>query len=255
MIPSLTEDMKLTGKTVLVTGASSGIGRAAALRCAQLGASVAITGRDSTRLAETERQLAAACCASITQDLACPEGLDSFFQTIVSRTGKLDGLIHCAGIPGVIPLRALTRSRLEEVMAVDFYSFVELVRQFGKKRYSRDGGSIIGISAVLARRPRPYELAYISAKAALEAAVAVMAMELKDRKIRVNCVSPGAVKTEMLERLSEELGNHDFLERTAQTSLSGWQSPEEIARICAFLICDASSSINAKNIQADGGWI
>ena len=82
-----------------------------------------------------------------------------------------------------------------------------------------------------------------------------MAMELKDRKIRVNCVSPGAVKTEMLERLSEELGNHDFFERTAQTSLSGWQSPEEIARICAFLICDASSNINAKNIQADGGWI
>jgi len=247
--------MDLTGKHVLVTGASSGIGRAAALRCAQLGAAVAITGRNAERLAETERQLAGACCASVTQDLTCPEGLGPLFETIVSKAGKLDGMIHCAGIPGVIPLRALTRPRLEEIMAADFYAFVELVRQFGKKRYSLDGGSIVGISSAVLTHPRPYELAYNSAKAALEAAVPVMAMELKDRRIRVNCVSPGAVKTEMLDRLAQDLDNHDFLESIAQTSLSGWQSPEEIAHICAFLICDASSGINAKNIQADGGCV
>jgi len=255
MDKNIPKDMELTGKTVLVTGASSGIGRATALRCARLGAAVAITGRNAARLAETEAKLAGACCASITQNLACPEGLESFIQTIVSKTGKLDGMIHCAGIPAVLPLRALTRPRLEEIMAVDFYAFVELVRQFGKKRYSRDGASIVGISAILARRPRPYELAYISAKAALEAAVPVMAMELKDRKIRVNCVSPGAVKTEMLDSLSQELDNRDFLDSVARASLSGWQSPEEIAQICAFLLCDASSAINAKTLQADGGWI
>lgn len=246
--------MDLTGKTILVTGASSGIGRAAAVMCAQLGAKIIATGRNQQRLDETRSRLEGDGHIALTQDLSCQEGLEPFVRELVSRAGKLDGMIHCAGIPGVMPIKVLSRSRLENIMAVNFYAFVELVRQIGKRRYSRDGASIVGISGALIQRPRPYELAYIASKAALEAAVPVMAMELKERKIRVNCVSPGAVKTEMLERLTEEFDNRDKLEQQAQLSISGWQSPEEIAAVCAFLVSDAASAVTARTVPADGGF-
>lgn len=238
-----------------MTGASSGIGRAAAVCCSEMGARVVLTGRNEARLAATAAQLTGPDSISLTWDLAGQENLEPLFKEIVSETGKLDGMIHCAGIPGVMPLKALSRAQLEKIMRINFYSFVELVRQFGKKRYSQDGASIVGVSAALIRRPRPYELAYIASKAALEAAVPVMALELKDRGIRVNCVAPGAVKTEMLDRLAEELDNRDFLESGAQDSILGWQTPEEIAQVCAFLVSGASTAITARIIQADGGFL
>lgn len=245
--------MELTGKTVLVTGASSGIGRATAICCSKLGARVVITGRDEGRLTETKNALAGSGHVAMTQELTSREGLDSFFRAIVEQTGPLDGMVHCAGVPGVIPLKALSRQKLESVMEVNFYSFVELVRQFGKKKYSTDGASIVGISTPLVRRPRAYEMAYIASKAALEAAVPVMAMELKKRGIRVNSVSPGSVRTRMVEQLIKELGNEERMESAAKDSISGWLTPDEIAAVCAFLLGDGASAITACNIPADGG--
>lgn len=101
--------------------------------------------------------------------------------------------------------------------------------------------------------PRAYEMAYIASKAALEAAVPVMAMELKSRRIRVNSISPGAVRTEMVENLMTELGNGENLEAFAQRAVQGWQTPREIGKVCAFLLSGSSSAINARNLQVDGG--
>ena len=249
------QPIDLTGKTVLVTGASSGIGRAAALDCSRLGAKVVLTGRDAKRLEETRARLSGEGHLSLVQDFSGQEDLEPFFRKMLSETGRLDGMIHCAGIPGVIPLRALSRKQLEPVMEINFYSFVELVRQFAKKRYSRDGASVVALSAALIHRPRPYELAYVASKAALEAAVPVLAMELRGRKIRVNSMSPGAVRTEMLDRLAEELDNRDFLESGGGVSAVNWQTPEEVAKVCAFLISDAASAMNGRNILADGGFL
>lgn len=138
--------MELTGKTILVTGASSGIGRATAVVCSELGARLVITGRNRERLRETFGMLSGKGHMQILQDLSCEEGLDVFFSHVTGQAGKLHGLIHCAGIAGVIPLKVLSRKALEHVMATNFYSFVELVRQFGKKKYSHDGASVVGVS-------------------------------------------------------------------------------------------------------------
>lgn len=243
----------LTGKTILVTGASSGIGRATAVVCSEMGARLVITGRNEERLQETFDMLSGKGHMQILQDLSCEEGLDAFFSHVTGQAGKLHGLVHCAGIAGVIPLKVLSRGPLEHVMATNFYSFVELVRQFGKKKYSHDRASVVGISAILTQVPRAYEMAYIASKAALEAVVPVMAMELKSRRIRVNSISPGAVRTEMVENLMAELGNGEKLEAFAQRAVQGWQTPEEIGRVCAFLLSGSSSAINARNLQADGG--
>lgn len=245
--------MDLTGKRILITGASSGIGRATAIYCAKLGARLVITGRDERRLEDTKHALEGQGHQMLLQELACREGLDMFFQSIAEETGALDGMVHCAGIPGVIPLKALSRQKLEQVMEVNFYSFVELVRQFGKKKYSRDGASIIGISTASVKRPKAYEIAYIASKAALEAAVPVMAMELKKRRIRVNSLCPGYVRTEMVEKVVAELGTKERMEDSAQTAILGWQTPEDIAKVCAFLLGDGAAAITACNLQADGG--
>ena len=245
----------LVNKTILVTGASSGIGRATALYCAQLGARLVITGRDKNHLNKTKELMTAGNHISITMDLTSQDSLESFFETINEQTGLLDGMVHCAGIPGVIPLRSLSRMKLEKIMDINFYSFVELVRQFGKRKYSRDGASVVGMSAALVRHPRAYEMAYIASKAALEAVVPVMAMELKKRKIRVNCLCPGSVRTEMVEKTVKELGTEGNLDNLSRVSILGWQTPDEIAQVCAFLLSDSASAITARTIQADGGYL
>ena len=246
--------MSLENKKILVTGASSGIGRATAIYCAELGAQVVLLGRDQERLEETLRAMNGGNHMVLMQDLGKDEDVTPLFNSMVADGIKLDGLVHCAGISYVMPLKSLTRERLHSVMNTNFYSFIELSRLFVKKKYSCDGASVVGISGALVSHPRKYELGYIASKAARESAVQVMAMECGDRRIRVNCVSPGNVRTEMVERIMEEQGNRELLEQTAQRAILGWQQPEDIAKICAFLLSDASTAITARVIQSDGGF-
>lgn len=249
--------MSLANKKILVTGASSGIGRATAICCAQLGAQLVLLARDQTRLEETR-----SCLNGTGHQIAQIDFTEiirgGVLQTLLDRVtadgGKLDGMVHCAGIPCVVPLKALTGERLHRTMSVNFYSFVELARQFIKKKYSNDGSSIVALSAALTACPREYELAYIASKAALEAAVPVIAMECGKRRIRVNCLAPGNVRTEMTERVIAENNNREFLDQAAERAILGWQQPEEIAKFCAFLLSDASSAITARTIRADGGF-
>lgn len=253
--------MDLNGKHILITGASSGIGRATAVCCADLGARVTLMGRDMERLLKTRECMAGDGHQIFTMDFRALTDSDvrgsessELFERIISDGGKLDGFVHCAGIPGVMPLKSLTVSRLHEVMSVDFYSFVELARVYLKKKNSNDGGSIVGISSVLAIRPREYELAYVAAKAAMEAAVPVIAMESAKRRIRVNCVAPGPVATEMTENSAKEFDNRAFHEQEKSRTLLGWQQPEDIAKICAFLLSDASCAFTAQVLRPDGGY-
>lgn len=248
--------MSLEGKKILVTGASSGIGRAVAIYCSRLGAQVILLGRNQERLEETRD----AMCRKeehglVTQDLSKDADLTPLFDEMRPDGKKFDGLVHCAGISCIVPLQALSRNHLHMVMCTNFYSFIELSRFFAKKKYSNNGASIIGISSALTINPRKYELAYIASKAAMEAAVPVMAMECGDRKIRVNCIAPGNVLTSMIKTIMEEQGNRETLDAIASRSISGWQEPEDIAKVCAFLLSDASLAITAQVIRADGGFM
>lgn len=249
------EPMSLAGKKIVITGASSGIGRATAIYCAGLGAKVVLLDRNQEGMEKT-------CCAmsgeghsTFLQDLSKDEGFEDLFDSMISDGQKLDGMVHCAGIPGVMPLKSLTQERLHTVMGINFYSFVELSRYFTKKKYSNDAGSIVGISSSVVLHPRMYELAYVASKAAMEAAAQVMALECGKRRIRVNCVSPGSVRTEMIERALAEQSDREALDAAANQAIFGWQQPEDIAKVCAFLLSDMSASITARVIRADGGFM
>lgn len=246
--------LNLYGRKILVTGASSGIGRATATYLSKLGASVVLNGRNEEQLELTQSQLSGEghkiCAMSLTES----ESLEPLFDSALWDGKKLDGLIHCAGIPCVMPLRVLDKKHTAEVMDVNFFSFVELVRQYAKKKYS-SGGSIVGVSSILSVQPRGYEAGYIAAKGAMNAAIGSLAFDLAPRKIRINGILAGNIMTEMTKRTLEQFENESHLQQVMEKSLLGLGEPDDIASVCAFLVSDMSRFITGRLLYADGGLL
>ncbi len=246
--------MSLEGKKILITGASSGIGRATAIYCSELGAQLVIQGRNEDKLKETFSNLKGYNHIVLVKDFDNSSGFNELFENMILDGIKLDGFIYCTGIPYVMPVKSLTKDRLHSVMNINFYTFVELARIFTKSKYSNDNSSIIGISSSAVIHPRKYELGYLASKAAMEISIPVMAKEFWKRKIRVNCVSPGSVMTEMITNTLDVHGNNEALDEIALQTIMGWQQPDDIAKVCAFLLSDASKTITSQILRADGGY-
>ena len=188
--------LDLSNRRVLVTGASSGIGRATAIYLSKLGAKIVATARNEDRLNETISQLEGEGHVVIPFDLSQGNNIEELFKSIIESGEKLNGLVNCAGIPYVMPLNVLTKNHLEDVMNVNFFPFVEMARLYSKKKYS-EGGSIVTISSILVDHPRANETGYIVSKGAMNAAVGGLACDLAKKSIRVNGVICGNVMTEI----------------------------------------------------------
>lgn len=243
------------GKHILVTGASSGMGFETAIHLSKIGANIVITGRNPERLDECFSKLENNGHLQIIADLCNTDDILKIFEYIKSNDVRLDGMVHCAGISDVTPIKALTREKLYSIFETNFFSFVELVRQFCNKKYSNDYSSIVAVSAMLVHKPRPYELAYIASKAALEAAIPVIGMEYKKRGLRINAVIPGFVKTAMVMENIEKFGNVEEMNRLAGEFLYGWEEPIDVVKIIGFLMSEDAGIINGRCIYADGGMI
>lgn len=239
-----------TGKKILVTGAASGIGKATVKYLSERGASIVGVDINSEGLAVLKSDLLGKLFIGVPANLTDPN-LEYVFIEATADGVKLDGLVHCAGISGVIPLTALSVERLHKVMSINFYSFVELTRQYAKKKYAGNG-PVVGISSLAAELPRAYELAYISSKAAMNAAIPCMAIELADKGIRVNGIMPGVVDTGMItEHQSDE--QRTFNESMIKKTLLGAAKPEDISAVIAFLLGEESRMITGRVIASDGG--
>ena len=241
-------------RKILVTGASSGIGQATAIYLSKLGAQIVLNGRNEEGLSLTLLQLAGKRHQIAMADLAKEEDLSSLFEIIVSDGVKLNGIIHCAGIPFVMPLQSLTKKHLSKAMENNYFPFVELVRQYAKKKYS-SGGSIVCISSILSVQPRAYETGYIASKAAMNASVTSLAFELVKKKIRINGILAGNIMTEMVKKTLKEYDNKEYLQNILNKSLLGFGKPDDIASVCAFLLSDMSKFITGRNIYVDGGLL
>jgi NAD(P)-dependent dehydrogenase (short-subunit alcohol dehydrogenase family) len=245
--------MDLTGRHVLVTGASSGIGRACALSLASLGARIVLVARDPGRLEETLGMLPGQGHLIVPCDLGELGSIAAVFETACREGDRLDGLVHAAGIGPATPIQVVTPRVMSEVMTTNFFSFMEMVRLFAKKRYS-NGGSIVAISSVSGVVGWQGVSLYGASKGAIDSAVRALAIELAPRGIRVNSVVPSNIQTPMYEAIIAVGGEAARAQIAAKQPL-GLGQPEDVANAAAFLLSQASRFITGTQLVVDGGYL
>lgn len=244
--------MDLSGKSILVTGASSGIGQATAFTLSQLGARTIMVARNEEKLQQMTDQLAGKVHNWYSFDLRDIAGIEALLSNIVAEHGPIDGLVHCAGVQRMMPLKMLRYELLHEMMLTNFYSFVELVRGISKRGNYRKPMSIVGISSVASVKGEKTQTAYSASKAAMDGAIRVMAQELSAKGIRINSIVAGFVKTEMFQKYIEKAGITETDKRFDRYFL-GIGEPVDIARAVAFLLSDSARMITGTGLVVDSG--
>lgn len=238
----------LEGKTILVTGASSGIGRASAIECSRLGAKVIITGRNEERLQETfnclegEGHLCFKCEMTIQEEI----------EKLVAEIPALNGVVLCAGRSRSLPILFSTRDKFDEIFNVNFFAPVELLRQLCKKKKMVSQSSAVFIVSIGGtKRYTPGNAIYGTSKAALQSIINYYAVELGHKKIRVNGINPGMVETPLIHHgtLTQEQLDEDKM----KYPLERYGQPEDIAHAVAFLLSDATSWMTGHCMVIDGG--
>lgn len=239
----------LNGKTVLVTGASSGLGRQTAITASAYGARVIITGRDEARLTETYRALQGEGHLQILADLTLQADIDR----LVAGLPVLDGLVHSTGISDLSPARFITQEVIAKTFRISFDASVLLTAGIlGKKKLAKGTSSVVFISSISTRYPFVGGAMYISAKAALEAYARVLALELAPRGTRVNCIAPAFVRTPMLNETAENF-SQEAVDKIEAQQLLGLGDPVDVANTIVFYLSDASKWISATNLILGGG--
>ncbi len=241
--------LDLSGKKIMVTGASSGIGRATAILISKLGGTVIACGRDENRLDETISKCDGKSHMKMIFDVRETDSYRDIFDRVVADGKKLDGLVYSAGIGKPTPIRALDLSVVRETLEVNLISFMAMVAVYGKRKYN-NGGSIVTVSSVCAYYPHRGDCAYIAAKGAIESLVKVFALELSDKKIRVNSIAPGMTRTNLI---ADGFSNSEKL--YDQHTIFGYANPEDIANSIVFLLSDMSRYTTGRTLFADGGYL
>ena len=240
----------LTNKVIVITGAASGIGRETAITLSNVGAKVVLLDISEDGLSETISALNGDGHTKFAVDLCEMNSITPLIKNVVEKYGCIDGLVHCAGISSRKPLNVLTKEGFSKVMDINFYSFVELVRQTCKKKRFADGGSVVVMSSISSIRGYKAKTEYCVSKAAVDAFVRCMAAELADRKIRVNSVMAAEVLTPMAIKARE---TNAAVGATNFESPLGPSEPYEVANTIAFLLSDATRTITGTSLLIDGG--
>lgn len=240
----------LEGKTILVTGASSGIGQETAVQCSKMGAKVIITARNENRLNETLQMLNGDGHRIILAELTSQQDIEN----IVSSVDALDGLVLCAGVSTALPFSFSTREKYDEIFDVNFFAPVELLRMLMKKKKLANRSSVIFVSSIGGVEAfATGNCIYGASKAAINSTMKYCAREFAPKGIRVNSVNPAMVNTRLLKdnAVSEEQHKKDM----EKYPLKRYGEPVDIAMGIIYLLSDASSWVTGQSLIIDGGFL
>lgn len=242
-----------SGKKIVVAGATSGMGKATAIKLSQQGAQVLLVGRDSDRLKELMGSLSGFGHRFFVKDFDQSGDVQNIFDDIVSDGRKIDGFVYVAGVANTIPLNALSYKNMENTMKINLYAFVDFLRFFSKTKY-HNNASVVAVSSIAAKYPGKCQNIYSASKGALNLMVQTLAIELADKGIRVNTVMPACTNTKMLLDAKENRGEEQ-VEKDLQKQILGLEEPEDIADVVLFLLSDASRKITGRAMYADAGYL
>jgi len=244
----------LKDKIILITGASSGIGRSCSVECSKSGAGLILIARNEEELQKTVSMLAPDSKAeTIIADITSAENLEELIAEKISVLGKISGFIHCAGIEKTLPLKKHTPQLYSDIFAVNVLSGFEIAKILSLKKYKSEAASFVFISSVAGMVGEIGKAAYSASKGAVIAGARSMAMELSRSGIRVNSISPAMVHTPILEKMFENVGE-DAAKEIFKKHPLGIGQPEDVANACIFLLSDASKWITGSNLVVDGGY-
>lgn len=251
----MTIPKQLAGKNIVISGASSGIGRSCAIECSKSGANVHLIARNLKSLEETRSELDKGNHSIQQLDVTESDSIEPIIKSIVEQHGGIDGFIHSAGIQRVQPFRTMDKSHYLDMFSINTIAAFELSRSIVKKQHcSANSLSLVFIASVMSVVAGAGLTSYCASKAALVGGARAMAIELAPRKIRVNCVSPGTVTdTQMTKGLKSMISEDEFL-GICEKYPSGLGSPINVADLCVFLLSDKSKWITGQNIIIDGGY-
>ena len=249
--------LELDRKHILVTGATSGIGRQTAILLSQYGARVTLIGRREEKLLETLSMMEKGEHLYYSFDLVQIDQIESVIKDAIEKNGPFDGYVQCAGTNKDLPINQVKHEKIHDMMMTNFFSFYEIVRVISRKGRFNPGMSIVGIASTASECGVPSQTAYSSTKAAMNGAMRAMAAELGPKGIRVNTLLPGPTNTEMYR---------DYLSLRAQVKVPGAEKPAsmrnylgmnepaDVANAALFLLSSAARTITGVELPVDGGY-
>lgn len=237
----------LEGKTILVTGASAGIGRAIAVACAGMGATMCITARNQSRLDETMWLMEGTGHCSLAADLSVQENIN----TLVVSLPKLDGVVHCAGVSSRVLCKFIQKEDIERVLVPNFQGPVLLQTALLVQKKVNKAASVVFVASRAADVPSIGNAVYSASKGAIISYAKCLGLELASRKIRVNCICPAMVWTDLI--VQDEISKEDLELAQLKYPLKRYGQPEDIAHLSVYLLSDASNWMTGSCIDITGG--
>lgn len=245
--------LEMIGRRILVTGASSGIGRETAVLLSQLGANLLLVGRDLARLEETRTLLVGEGHRIESFDLGRVDDIPDWLKRIASEFGTLSGVVHCAGVQSALPIRAVSASQVARMTEINVTAAFMLAKGLRQKPVLNPPASLVFVSSVMGLVGTPGRSVYSATKGALISMTRSLAIELAREGLRVNCVAPAFIETPMFDEIKNMVGS-DGLIAIQQAHPLGIGKPRDVANAIAFLLAQTGRWITGSTLVVDGGY-